>query len=114
MKVFGYQHSSFDHTLFMKHNEGKLTILIIYVDDMIVTGNDVTERKTLQTYLSREFEMKDLIPLKYFLGIEVLRSKQGIFLTQQKYTVDLLNKVGMLDCKPSDTLVVENVRLGTF
>ena len=81
---------------------------------MIVTGNDVGERKTLQTYLSREFEMKDLEPLKYFLGIEVLRSKQGIFLSQRKYTVDLLNEVGMLDCKPSDTPAAENVRLGTF
>lgn len=58
--------------------------------------------------------MKDLGPLKYFLGIEVLRSKQGIFLSQRKFTVDLLNEVGMLDCKPSDTLAVENVRLGTI
>lgn len=47
MKAFGYQQSSSDHTLFMKHNEGKLTVLIIYVDDMTVTGNYVTERKTL-------------------------------------------------------------------
>lgn len=58
--------------------------------------------------------MKDLGPLKYFLGIEVLRSKQGIFLSQRKFTVDLLNEVGMLDCKPSDTPAVENVRLGTL
>lgn len=58
--------------------------------------------------------MKDLGPLKYFLGIEVLRSKQGIFLSQRKFTVDLLNEVDMLDCKPSDTLAVENVRLGTI
>lgn len=58
--------------------------------------------------------MKDLGPLKYFLGIEVLRSKQGIFLSQRKFTIDLLNEVGMLDCKPSDTLAVENVRLGTI
>ena len=89
MKAFQYQQSSYDHTLFVKHKEGKLTVLIIYVDDMIVTGNDVDERAALQTYLSREFKMKDLGSLKYFLGIEVLRSKQGIFLSQQKYTLDL-------------------------
>lgn len=47
MKAFGYQQSSSDHTLFMKHNEGKLTVLIIYVDDMTVTGNCVTKKKTL-------------------------------------------------------------------
>ena len=75
MKTFGYRQSNADHTLFMKHNNGKLTVLIIYVDDMIVTGDDDDERRALQTYLSREFEMKDLGPLKYFLGIEVLRSK---------------------------------------
>ena len=47
-------------------------MLIIYVDDMIMTGNDVDERAALQTDLSREFKMKDLGSLKYFLGIEVL------------------------------------------
>lgn len=47
IKAFGYQQSSFDHTLFIKHNEGKLTILIIYIDDMIVARNDVTKRKAL-------------------------------------------------------------------
>eukprot|EP00268_Persea_americana_P023591 TRINITY_DN23153_c0_g1_i1.p1 TRINITY_DN23153_c0_g1~~TRINITY_DN23153_c0_g1_i1.p1 ORF type:complete len:128 (+),score=19.60 TRINITY_DN23153_c0_g1_i1:30-386(+) len=79
MKAFGYRQSNSDHTLFIKHNRGKLTVLIIYVDDMIVTGNDAAERTALQTYLSLQFEMKDLGPLKYFLGIEVLRSKRGIF-----------------------------------
>jgi hypothetical protein len=111
MKAFGYQQSSSDHTLFIKHKEGKLTILIIYVDDMIVTGNDSVEKESLQTYLSREFEMKDLGPLKYFLGIEVLRSRHGILLSQRKYTIDLLNEVGMLACKPSDTPAAENVKL---
>ena len=89
-------------------------MLIIYVDDMIVTGDDADERQALQTYLSREFEMKNLGPLKYFLGIEVLRSKRGIFLSQRKYTLDLLNEVGMLGSKPSDTHAAENVKLGTF
>ena len=81
---------------------------------MIVTGNDVDERAALQTYLSKEFEMKDLGSLKYFLGIEVLRSKHGIFLSQRKYTLDLLKEVGMLACKPVDTPAAENVKLGIF
>ena len=79
MKALGYQKSSSDHTLFIKRKERKLTILIIYVDDMIVTGNDSIEKEALQNDLSREFEMKDLGPLKYFLGIEVLRSRYGYF-----------------------------------
>ncbi|RVW25498.1 Retrovirus-related Pol polyprotein from transposon RE1 [Vitis vinifera] len=48
-----------------------------------IVGNDPEERKALQNYLSREFEMKDLGPLKYFLGIEVSRSSEGIFLSQK-------------------------------
>ena len=57
---------------------------------MIVTGNDPKERRALQDYLFREFEMKDLGPLKYFLGIEVSQSDKGIFLSQRKYVLDLL------------------------
>ncbi|RVW26151.1 Retrovirus-related Pol polyprotein from transposon RE1 [Vitis vinifera] len=58
------------HTLFLKKQHGKITALIVYVDDMVVIGNDPKERKAMQNYLSREFEMKDLGPLKYFLRIE--------------------------------------------
>ncbi|RVW50307.1 Retrovirus-related Pol polyprotein from transposon RE1 [Vitis vinifera] len=57
---FGYRQSNSDHTLFLKKQHGKITTLIVYVDDMVVTGNDPEERKALQNYLSREFEMKDL------------------------------------------------------
>ena len=71
MRAFGYRQSNSDHTLFLKKQHGKITTLIVYVDDMVVTGNDPEERKALQNYLSREFEMKDLGSLKYFLGIEV-------------------------------------------
>ncbi|WJZ92842.1 hypothetical protein VitviT2T_011817 [Vitis vinifera] len=60
MRAFGYHQSNLDHTLFLKKQHGKITILIVYVDDMVVTGNDPEERKALQNYLSREFKMKDL------------------------------------------------------
>ena len=71
MKAFGYCQTNSEHTLFLKKQQGKITALIVYVDDMVLTGNDVEEREALQDYLSREFEMKDLDPLKYLLGIEV-------------------------------------------
>ncbi|RVW21039.1 Retrovirus-related Pol polyprotein from transposon RE1 [Vitis vinifera] len=74
MRAFGYRQSNSDHTLFLKKQHGKITALIVYVDDMVVTRSDPEERKALQNYLFREFEMKDLGPLKYFLGIEVSRS----------------------------------------
>ncbi|CAL9000331.1 unnamed protein product [Prunus brigantina] len=65
----------------------------------------------LQKYLSQEFEMKDLGALKYFLGIEVARSKIGIFLSQMKYVMDLLIETGMLGCKPTDTPIEMNHKL---
>ena len=83
MKYIGYKQSNSDHTLFLKHNEEQITALIVYVDDMIVTRNYPKERKTLEEHLAREFEMKDLGELKYFLGIEVSRSKKGIFVTKK-------------------------------
>lgn len=60
-------------------------ILNVYVDDMVVTGDDHAERQALQSYLAHEFEMEDLGPLKYFLNIEVADSKSSIFMSQRKY-----------------------------
>ena len=90
MKKYGFQQSNSDHTLFLKHKQGKLIALIVYVDDMIITGDDSEEIARLQEQLASEFEMKNLGGLKYFLGIEVARSKRGIFLSQRKYILDLL------------------------
>nr|KYP34567.1 hypothetical protein KK1_044462 [Cajanus cajan] len=111
MIAFGYHQSNSDHTLFLKKQHGKITALIIYVDDMMVTGNDHEERKALQNYLSGKFEMKDLGPLKYFLGIEVSRSKTGLFLSQRKYILDLLRETGMEGCYPTTTPLEEGLKL---
>ena len=81
MIKFGYKQCNFDHMLFLKKCHEKIIILIVYVDDMVVTVNDLREREVLKKYLSREFEMKDLGELKYFLGIEVSRSSKGIILS---------------------------------
>ena len=111
MKSIGYKQSNSYHTLFLKHNKEKIIALIVYVDDMIVTGNDSEEMKTLQEHLAHDFEMKDLDKLKYFLGIEVSRSKKGIFLSQRKYTLDLLNETCMTTCSPTNTSMEENLKL---
>jgi hypothetical protein len=81
MKNYGFKQSQADHTLFLKCDRGKLTALIVYVDDMVVTGNDEEGIRRLRDYLAKEFEMKDLGALRYFLGIEVARSRHGIFLS---------------------------------
>ena len=84
MKKYGFQQCNSDHTLLLKHQKGKVTALIIYVDGMIITGDDSKEIARLQRQLASEFEMKNLGGLKYFMGIEVARSKWGIFLSQRK------------------------------
>ena len=64
--------------------------------------------------LAVEFEMKSLGDLKYFLGVEVIRSSKGIFLSQQKYVLDLLKEKCMLGCKPVDTLIMEKHHLEIY
>jgi len=108
MKFIGYTQNNSDHTLFLKHNQDKVTALIIYVDDMIVTGNDPNEILSLERHLASEFDMKQLGDLKYFLGIKVARSKHGIFLSKRKYVLDLLTETRMLECKPIDTPIEQN------
>ena len=58
--------------------------------------------------------MKNLGGLKYFLGIEVARSQKGIFLSQRKYVLDLLSKVGLLECKPANTPIAQNHKLAEY
>lgn len=107
MRAFGYHQSNSDHTLFLKKHD-KIVALIVYVDDMVVTENDPEERKNLQSYLFRGSEIKDPGPLKYFLGIEVFRSKMGIFLSQRKYTLDLLQETGKSPVEEGLKLCVES------
>ena len=78
-----YKQSQGNHTLFIKHSISRVvTTLIVYVDGIIVTRNDEKEKNTLKQCQAKEFEIKGLGKLKYFLGIEVARSKQGIFISQ--------------------------------
>jgi hypothetical protein len=112
MRAFGYRQSNWDRTLFLKHRNGKVTTLIVYVDDMVVTGNNPPDQAALENYLSKEFEMKDLGSLKYFFGIEVLRCKFEIFLSQRKYVFDLLKETSMTGYKPVSTPLAEGMKLG--
>lgn len=89
----------------------KKAILIVYVDDIIITGDDSDEISKLKRLLALEFEIKDLGPLKYFLGMEVARSKDGIVISQRKYILDLLKETRMLGCKPVDTPMDPNLKV---
>ena len=72
----GYGQCNGDHTVFYRHFNQKITILAVYVDDIIITGDDAVEITRVKSCLSKAFEVKDLGQLRYFLGIEVARSKK--------------------------------------
>ena len=89
--------------VFKQSNNGRMTILIVYVDDIVLTRGDIGEVERLKKVLATKFEVKDLGQMQYFLEMEVARSRKGISISQRKYVHDLLIETGMLGCKPSDT-----------
>ena len=78
-------------------------MLLVYVDDLLITGNNVPLVQTLIQDLQNRFALKDLGLVKDFLGFEALRTTTGLHLTQSKYTTDLLIKTKMHSAKPVPT-----------
>ncbi|GFZ05457.1 hypothetical protein Acr_17g0010290 [Actinidia rufa] len=109
----GFSSSTYDSALFIKKSSKGTVLLLLYVDDMIITGDDLDGIATLKTFLSLQFEMKDLGSLSYFLGIEVSSSADGYSLSQTKYASDLLSHASLTDNKTVDTLLENNVWLNT-
>ena len=109
MKKSSYSQSNGDNSLFNKHsNKGKVTMLVIYVDDIIFTRNDPTERVKLE---QDWWDYKNLGKIKYYLGIEVAHSWNDIILSQQKYILELLTEEGFTDGQPAKTPIAANHRL---
>ncbi|CAJ2656182.1 unnamed protein product [Trifolium pratense] len=112
MKKQGYIQGQADHTLFTKFSQdGKIAVLIVYVDDIVLTGDNIVEMARVKEKLALDFEIKDLGSMRYFLGMEVARSKDGIVVSQQKYILDLLKETGMSGCRPADTPMDPNAKL---
>ena len=104
--------SAANHFAFYHHSStGKCIYLIVYVDDIVITGTDQDGIQKLKQHLFSHFQTKDLGKLKYFVGIEVAQSNSGVVISQIKYTLDILTDTGMLDCKPVDTPMDPNVKL---
>ena len=81
------------------------------MDDIVITGSDSKGISSFKSFLHSQFHTKDLGMLRYFLGIEVMRSKHGIFLSKRKYVLDLLSKIGKLRVKPCNSSMVLGVHL---
>ena len=81
------------------------------MDDMIITGNKDKDIQDLKLFLQKQVHIKELSNLKYFLGLEVTRSKANIIISQPKYTLEIIDDVGFLGSKPVDFPMVQNLRL---
>jgi hypothetical protein len=110
----GYSISPYDSALFIRRTDRGTILLLLYVDDMIITGDDITGIQELKQFLSQHFEMKDLGPLNYFLGLEISSSSDGYYLTQTKYISDLLSRANLTDSKIVDTPAELNTRLTPY
>ncbi|KAM2148308.1 hypothetical protein ACFX1Q_004939 [Malus domestica] len=111
LKTAGFHQSWSDYSLFVRNRQGSFMALLVYVDDVILAGNNLREIEETKLFLSQHFKLKDLGKLKYFLGIEVARSKQGIALCQRKYALEILEDAGFLGAKPSRLPMEPNLSL---
>ena len=107
----GYMASHYDFALFFRRTDKGTILLLLYVDDMIITGDDLSGIQELKDFLSQQFKMKDLGYLSYFLGLEITHSTNGLYITQVKYASKLLSRVGLIDSKIVDTPVELNAHL---
>ncbi|GJT33501.1 zf-CCHC domain-containing protein [Tanacetum coccineum] len=98
---YGFKQSKNDFSLYTKSVGESFVVLLVYVADILITGNDLIEIEKCKDLLNSKFLIKDLGDLKYFLGIEVIKNDCGICLSQRKYNLELLSEFGMLACKPS-------------
>ncbi|CAA7019223.1 unnamed protein product [Microthlaspi erraticum] len=97
-KKEGFEKSSYDHTLFFKKTEKKILVVSLYVDDLIFTGNDESMCAEFKSSMQREFEMTDMGKMKFFLGVEVHQSSDGIHISQKKYAKEVLERFDMWNC----------------
>ncbi|KAH9667846.1 hypothetical protein KPL70_021200 [Citrus sinensis] len=108
----GFTSCKVDHSLFIFHANDTLIFLLVYVNDVIITGNNPDRIQSIISHFSNRFVLKYLGLLSYFLEIEIRHFPGGIFLSQTKYTRDLLTKATLLDCTPNRTPMVVNVVRG--
>ncbi|KAL0386163.1 UNVERIFIED_CONTAM: hypothetical protein Sradi_3010600 [Sesamum radiatum] len=97
----GFLQSPHDHCLFTKSTATGLTVLIVYVDDILIAGESAADIQDIKTHLHNLFTIKDLGVTTYYLGLEIARSTEGIAVTQTKYVKDLILDTGMTQAKPA-------------
>ncbi|WVZ93221.1 hypothetical protein U9M48_039219 [Paspalum notatum var. saurae] len=107
----GFSASAHDPGLFVHILSRGHTLLLLYVDDMIITGDDPQFIAFVKAHLSEQFLMSNLGPLRYFLGIEVSSAHEGFYLSQKIYIQGLLDRASITDHKTEETPIEQNLQL---
>lgn len=111
---FGFTQCVADTSLFVYSTSGSTCYVLVYVDDIIITGSSSTFVADLIRRLDSQFALKDLGTLNYFLGIQASFAPDGLHLTQQRYLLDLLHRTGLSQCKPLSSPVSPGRQLSRF
>ena len=111
LQELGFKSSKADTSLFFYNSGGVIMFILVYVDDIILVSSCHGAVPELLKDLNKDFALKDLGELHYFLGIEVNKIRNGILMTQEKYVNDVLQRVGMKDCKPMTTPLSSSEKL---
>jgi hypothetical protein len=107
----GFQTSNVDFSLYVKKTDCGIVIIVIYVNDLIITEDSDADISNWKKFLKQKFGMKDLGKFSYFFDIEVIQSPEGIWLLQRQYVLNKLSEYGMIDCKPIIIPLEQNVKL---
>ncbi|XP_066375187.1 uncharacterized mitochondrial protein AtMg00810-like [Miscanthus floridulus] len=109
----GFKPMRSNSSLFVLRQGNESIYLLLYVDDIVLTGSSTDILHRVIRTINAEFKLKDMGPVHFFLGIQVQRCLDGFLLQQQQYAIDLLDRAGMADCRPSDTPVDTSGKLST-
>ncbi|KAL5737920.1 hypothetical protein ACOSP7_030681 [Xanthoceras sorbifolium] len=106
-----YEQSKADYSLFIRKQGKSFTALLIYVDDILITGNDSMSITDIKKFLHNKFRLKDFGKLKYFFGIEISASRNVIFISQRKYALEIIKDAGLLGAAPINTPMERGLKL---
>jgi hypothetical protein len=107
----GFSKCKSEYGVYVQNSTSNIILIYLYVDDLLVTGNDITKIEKFKTVMMTEFEMTDLGTISYFLGIEFLKTSKGLMLHQKKYAGEILKRFNMSDCTYAMTPMETNLKL---
>jgi Reverse transcriptase (RNA-dependent DNA polymerase) len=110
-KLHGFMQCHYEHTLYVKDENGDMLVVVLYVDDLIFTDSNYEMVDEFKRVMKSEFEMTGLGLMSYFLVLEIKQGDEGIFVSQEVYAKEILKRFKMKDCKPVKTSIDCGVKL---